>query len=138
MWSNFIRSSLISSKLKPKHLLKINENSIRKTLKNNFKSVIKNRKITQQQSFTEQSSQNAPNASKLVLKYGFFSLAVFGTCFTISPIIVYERMVQQQKSQRIQIILKKYSDIRLKVKKMQLYDLKRIIYHKFFQKFFKN
>ena len=131
MWSNFIRSSLISSKLKPKHLLKINENSIRKTLKNNFKSVIKNRKITQQQSFTEQSSQNAPNASKLVLKYGFFSLAVFGTCFTISPIIVYERMVQQQKSQRIQIILKKYSDIRLKVKKMQLYDLKRIIYHKF-------
>lgn len=138
MWSNFIRSSLISSKLKPKHLLKINENSIRKTLKNNFKSVIKNRKITQQQSFTEQSSQNAPNASKLVLKYGFFSLAVFGTCFTISPIIVYERMVQQQKSQRIQIILKKYSDIRLKVKKMQLYDLKRIIYHKFFRKFFKN
>ena len=116
MWSNFIRSSLISSKLEPKQLLKINENSIRKTLKNNFKSIIKNRKITQQQSFTEQPNQNARNTSKFVLKYGLFSISVFGTCFTISPIIVYERMVQQQKSRRIQII-EKYSNIRLKVKK---------------------
>ena len=111
MWSSLIRPPLISSPFKPKSILKLKENVIQKLFKSNFKTMNKNPEV-KQKIFAKQSTQNTP---KLIIKYGIFSLSVFGACFTISPIIVYERMIKKQKIQRIQIV-KKSSELRLKVK----------------------
>jgi hypothetical protein len=111
MLSCVIRSPIFSSGFKPNQSLKLKANDIRKLFKNSFKSIGKNPEV-RAKNVINLSSQNTP---KLVLKYGLFASSVFGICFTCSPIILYERMLKQQKRQRVQLV-QKYTDLRLEVK----------------------
>ena len=110
IFSSLSKNVILFSKNELNRSTKLNLKYVQKIFKNSFKSIAKNPDLKLNKSFIN----HGQHKSKLVIKYGLFTIIFTGLSFTASPLIVYERMRAERARNRVQTV-QKYSEFRLEV-----------------------